>query len=138
MLKGSNDLMAVSYLTDTKEVFDYLSEEDKQKMILMPKKSDLKEWILTWSSVKPNKELDEKASYTFHAVKRVAVELLLQMRNSSCQERNFSLNASSDLPSKYLSTTFDANVIKSFSKNQTIFKNHPIEVDYNRYWLNNI
>jgi len=141
MLRGSKNApsMAVSYMTNVMDVFDFLSVEDKRKMKALTQKADLKEWIMAWSSVKPNEdELDESSSNTFYAVKRVAVELLLQMRNSSCQERSFSLSASSDHQSKYLSTTFDAVCIKSFAKNQAIFKNHATEEVYKRHWLKNI
>lgn len=131
--------MAVTYMTEVKDVFDFLSKKDQEKMEEIAQKADLKEWIKVWSAVKHSEDLDESSSNTFYAVKRVIVELLLQQRNSSCQERVFSLSASSDHPTKYLSTTFHAVCIKSFAKNQRIFKNHvAVEADYNRHWLKNI
>ena len=56
--------------------------------------------------MKPNEEIseDESSLKIFYAVKRIALELLIQMRNSSCQEQ-FSLSASSEHQSKFPSTT---------------------------------
>jgi len=55
-------------------------------------------------------------------VKRIIIELLMQNRSSSNQERNFSYAASADHQNKYLSKTFEASIINSFSKNLFIFK----------------
>ena len=144
MLRGSTNVssITVSYMTQVNDVFDFLSKQDQEKMDNITRKADLKDWILAWSSVKLNEEMledlqDESSLATFNAVKRVAVELLMQMRNSSCQERNFSLSASSDHQRKYLSTTHNAVTIKSFAKNRSIFKNHPTEPEYKRHWLKN-
>jgi len=51
----------------------------------------------------------------------------MQNRSSSNQERNFSYAASADHSNKYLSKTFEASIINSFSKNLHIFKGAKIE-----------
>ena len=138
MLKNSKiGAWNVNFMLHTGDLFQWISPEDLQKMDGLKKSGNLKDWILAWSSVKPNElEINEETSIgTFHAVKRVAVELLLQMRNSSCQERNFSISASSDHQAKYLSKTFEAITIKTFAKNEIIFQDHPIHEQYKRHWL---
>ena len=60
-------------------------------------------------------------------VRRVIVELLMQNRSTSNQERNFSHAANSDSTNKYLSSTHEATCIKAFVKNLWIFKGLEIE-----------
>ena len=126
-------------MTKEMDIYKLLSEQSLQKMKQIEPKADLKDWIKTWAAVQPDAKQvnDAMSKKTFFAVRRVAVELLLQMRNSSCQERNFSLSATSDHQCKYLTRTFDAVLIKSFAKHEKLFKGHETEAEFNRHWLKN-
>lgn len=130
---------SVALVTKHMDLYELLSEESREEMKKIEPKADLKDWIKTWASVQPDAKQvnDAMSKRTFYAVRRVAVELLLQMRNSSCQERNFSLSASADHQCKYLSRTFDAVLIKSFAKHEKLFKGHQTEAEFNRHWLKN-
>lgn len=122
-----------SMLKSTNGFFDFIDDDTKKEMEqVRTYRTNLREILDLWRTAKPSRKMSRADINAFIAIKRLIMELLLQKRHSSDQERYFSFLSAADRPVKYLSRSLSAVQIQAFYKNKELFADSNYEADVTR------